>query len=102
LPVAVGSSSEPAFLTIGTQVVTENSASQFIVGGQTITVGETVATISGSVVTFAPAGVQGSGTGTGTAGASIALQTANEGVRLGGREIEGVVLGFLVFLLGWL
>lgn len=41
-------------ITVGTQLVTADSASKYVVGGQTLTQGESAVTISGSVITFAP------------------------------------------------
>jgi len=41
-------------ITVGTQLVTADSASKYVFGGQTLTQGESAVTISGSVIKFAP------------------------------------------------
>ena len=67
-------------ITVGTQLVTADSASRYVIGGQTLTPGESAITKSGTVIPIVPlpSGTAG-GAPTTAPSASFPLQTFNSG-----------------------
>lgn len=81
IPGAYPTVAQPALvITVGTQLVTADSASRYVIGGQTLTPGESAITKSGTVISIVPlpSGTSG-GAPTTAPSASFPLQTFNSG-----------------------